>query len=357
MKLIHCSDLHLDSSLGTNFDDRLARERSAELCYTFARLAAYARKNGVRAVLIAGDLFDTERVSAATGAFVLRTVADTPEVDFLYLRGNHEESARAFAGCALPPNLKTFSDTWSYYSYDGVTVAGCELHRGNALSLYDSLSLPEDTTNIVLLHGQESAQPGEDLIALPLLQNRGIHYLALGHLHSYRSGTLDRTGTYAYSGCLEGRGFDECGEKGFVLLEAAQGQVTAQFVPFAARRAWDLSVDISGLTTAPELLGAMRRAAEDIPEKDLVRFALCGGCTPETQKDFTFLRAQLAPEHYLVRIRDESRLAVAPGSYENDVSLKGAFVRLVLASDHTDAEKDAMIRSGLQALRGEAITL
>ena len=50
-------------------------------------------------------------------------------------------------------------------------------------------------------------------------------------------------------------------------------------------------------------------------------------------------------------------MAVDPERYRNDVSLKGEFIRQVLASELTDADKAAVIRAGLQALSGEEISL
>ena len=44
MKLIHCSDLHLDSPMETHLSGEQARVRSQELCGTFARLMAWARE-------------------------------------------------------------------------------------------------------------------------------------------------------------------------------------------------------------------------------------------------------------------------------------------------------------------------
>ena len=43
--------------------------------------------------------------------------------------------------------------------------------------------------------------------------------------------------------------------------------------------------------------------------------------------------------------------------YAHDVSLKGAFVRRVLASDLPEEEKERAISLGLQALRGEEVVL
>ena len=48
---------------------------------------------------------------------------------------------------------------------------------------------------------------------------------------------------------------------------------------------------------------------------------------------------------------------IDPEDYKNDISLKGEFIRLVLASDTSEEEKATMIRTGLQALTGEEITL
>ena len=104
MKFIHCSDLHLDSKMEQHLSAAQARERNAECCATFARLVRYAAEQDVTAVLIAGDMFDTERASAQTAGFVLDQIRNTPGVDFLYLRGNHDEAV--FNGLELPGNFK-----------------------------------------------------------------------------------------------------------------------------------------------------------------------------------------------------------------------------------------------------------
>ena len=106
MKFIHCSDIHLDSKMERNLTAAQARERNAEVCATFARMAAFAAQQDVTAVLMAGDLFDTQRATAQTVGFVLDTIRNVPNVDFLYLRGNHDVSA--FTGWDMPENFKTF---------------------------------------------------------------------------------------------------------------------------------------------------------------------------------------------------------------------------------------------------------
>ena len=62
MKIIHCADLHLDSGLQTHLSREKAGMRRDELLSNFGRLAEYASENGVEIVLIAGDLFDRDKV-------------------------------------------------------------------------------------------------------------------------------------------------------------------------------------------------------------------------------------------------------------------------------------------------------
>ena len=90
MKIVHCADLHLDSKMTANLTKEQARERKKEILRTFTRMVEYAAKNGVRAILIAGDLFDTRNISAMARNTVRDMICTHPEIDFLYLRGNHD---------------------------------------------------------------------------------------------------------------------------------------------------------------------------------------------------------------------------------------------------------------------------
>ena len=356
MKIIHCADLHLDSALSTNLPPVKAQERNAELLASFARMVQFAVREQVRSVLIAGDLFDSAYVSARTVSFVAEQIKNAENVAFFYLRGNHDEQ-NAFDGIPLPPNLKTFGKGWTAYPCGDVVITGMELEWEKPESSFLDLNLPEDQCNIVMLHGQITTQPGIDQIPLPALRNKNIDYLALGHIHSYQTGKLDHRGLFCYSGCLEGRGFDECGEKGFVLLETDGDRLQHRFIPFASRILHEIAVDISKVETVTQILSCIKRSAEDIPAKDLVRFTLAGACPLQTQKDTRFLQKMLESDFWFVKIKDESTLKIERESYEFDASLKGAFIRSVMASGYTEAEQARIITCGIRALNGEEVVL
>ena len=352
MKLIHCGDIHLDSRMESNLSAEKARERNAEICATFTRMIRYGLDHGVKVVLIAGDLFDTSRASVQMVQFVLDRIRDAKDMDFLYLRGNHD-GGDPFEGMDLPENFKTFGSSWRSYRYGDVVISGMEPE--NWEDFYDRLKLNPRDTNIVMLHGQTSTQTGEELICLPKLRGKHICYLALGHIHSYQQDELDMDGQWCYCGCLEGRGFDELGSKGFVLLDAGNGRVKTEFVPFASRRLEEVAVDITDLTTVTQILSAMERAGSGMDSSSLVKFTFTGTHTLETQLDTRFLRKMLESRYYHVKIKDESRLKIDREDYAHDISLKGEFIRMVLASDKTEEEKERIIRMGIQALMGQEV--
>ncbi len=357
VKIIHCSDLHLDSALGSNFPPEKAAQRNAELCGTFARMVRYALQEQVSAVLIAGDLFDSAYVSVRTAEFVTGQIRDAAGITFFYLRGNHDEKHDVFAAVKKPDNLVTFGSRWESFRCGQAVITAIEPEGDMWLQMYDDLHLDKHDLNIVMLHGQIATQSAPERIALPLLRGKPIHYLALGHLHSYSKAPLDVQGEYCYCGCLEGRGFDECGEKGFMLLDVAPDRIKSRFVPFAMRTLHEIHVDISDAETVTQILTQMRLCAEGIGKDDLVKFVLTGTYTLQTQKDTVFLRKMLESDFWYVKIKDESSLQIDPCSYEYDVSLKGEFIRSVMASDRSTAEKELIISCGIRALNGQEVVL
>ena len=181
MKLIHCSDIHLDSKLETNLSATKARQRNAEICRTFERMVNYAKQNDVRAILISGDLFDAQRTRTTTIQFVLHVIEAAANIDFLYLRGNHDQKNLP-ATSVLPANLKLFQDSWSYFHYDDVVISGIEMTDYNCMGIYDTLNLNPANKNIVMLHGQTSASPGTEQIALPRLSGKNIQLFSSGSI-------------------------------------------------------------------------------------------------------------------------------------------------------------------------------
>lgn len=357
MKLLHCGDLHLDSPLSANLEGEKKKQRKSELRANFVRMAEHAAEHGAEAILIAGDLFDGAYVTKRTQNMVKETILRFPFIDFLYLKGNHDAESFLDTWEDEPENLKHFGTEWRYYRYQDVVIAGAEFTDGNAGVLYDSLVLNRTDCNLVLLHGQtekyRSVEKAE-MISLGALKNKNIDYLALGHIHTYRLEPLDSRGVYCYCGCPEGRGFDECGQKGFVWLEIEDGRVSHSFIPFAKRIVHEVKVDITGNESTIAVETRMQEALYTIPEKDLVKVSLTGKAGLSAERDLNYLTERFADRFFSFKITDrEVGLAVRPEEYENDISLRGEFIRLVMQGTYSEEEKKMLLELGMRVMEGE----
>ncbi len=351
MKLLHCADLHLDARMQTHLPKAVARERKRELLGAFSRLVEFAEKESA-ALLVAGDIFDTATPSAVSKQFVKDVIRSHPTVPFLMLTGNHDgEGLSLFEGEQIPPNLTLFGER-----FDRVRFPDCDIYgfSGNDIP-YGELTLDKERKNIVLLHGavKKSGKPKAGEIVLSLLADKGIDYLALGHYHAYQSGPLDKRGVYVYPGCPEGRGFDECGERGFVLLDTEGEGIRHRFIRFAKRTLHDRFLDITDLSDMQAIIDAAEAAIATLPDTDMVKLTLRGYFEEGLIKDISRLSERLSARFFFAEVKDESRLHLVPEVYQNDISLKGEFIRRVLASGLSEEIGSRVIAAGLSALRGE----
>lgn len=358
MKIIHCADIHLDSKMESNLTKEKAKERKNEILLTFIKLVDFAKENAVKVIIIAGDLFDTKRVSVKTRNLLTDCIKSNQNIDFLYLSGNHDANNFLSDMDEIPENLKRFGNIWTAYKYDNVNVSGIELSEENSNSIYNSLILDKQGTNIVVLHGQESRYSDNDkteIINLANLKNRNIDYLALGHIHSYKLDRLDDRGLYSYCGCLEGRGFDECGEKGFVLLTIDKGTVASEFIKFAKRTLYEIPVDITNKKSTYEIEKCIESELNGISSESLIKVVLVGKVEIDSERDISYLVQKFSQKFYFIKIYDKTKLLLKIEDYQYDASLKGEFIRLVMSAKLSEEEKEQIIVNGINALSGEEI--
>ena len=355
---IHAADFHLDSAFGA-LPARQAAARRRESRELVNRLADYVTEHRIDAVLLAGDLFDSGSVYRETGELLAEALGRMPARVFIS-PGNHD-----WYGPDSPWMRIDWPDNVTIFREDRLTAV--EVPEWNAVFYGAAFTGPERRTgflrgftaprdgrlHIGVLHGEpESSDPRYAPISKAEIAACGLHYLALGHIHKRSEPMKIGTTLCAWPGCIEGRGFDELGEKGFYQGRVSEdGTVEAAFVPFARHRYVQLSVDVTGRNPAEALRERLPQAAEE----DLYRVILTGE-TGESGVDVTALQEDLGKRFYLLELRDQTAMSEELWQRAGEDSLRGLFLRELLAyreQAQTEAERelaDRAARFGLAAL-------
>ena len=408
VKLIHTADLHLDSAFRSRFTKEEAENRRQKQLMAWKELLSFAVEKKVQGILIAGDLFDSPVVSHGTMDFFLSTISEHPEISFFYLRGNHDTENTFRYQENLPKNLFLFSEKGKKYRLnDRLLLAGVEYgtrdisfgenegaaqgagqaaeqgvgqenaHGAEALSKSESeseeeskfLKLKEEDCNILLLHGalyqgtpKGEAVQGEEGIFLKNLEKLPLSYIALGHIHKGGEGKLNNGALWAYPGCLQGRGFDEEGERGFLYLkvEEEKKEIRKEFIPIKQGEFRILEIELledeGTLACLKKIEVEMEKAG--IAKEDSLRIILKGKKGLEQERNLRYLQLQLQNSVFFMEIRDECELSWNREEAMKEKSLKGEFLRVLAAADNlSKEEQEEIIALGMGLLLGGELCL
>jgi exonuclease SbcD len=232
---IHAADLHLGSPLSglAARDADLARRLASAGRQAFEDLITRAIERQVAFVVVAGDVYDGDWVDATIGLFFARQVArlDRAGIPTILVRGNHDAESVISRAITLPPSVHVFpSNRAGTYRIEALRVA---LHGRSfpdrAVAENLALTYPAAVPgwfNLGILHTSCTGHAAHETYApcsVADLAARGYDYWALGHIHEYAA--LSRDPWIVFPGNLQGRSVRECGEKGAVLVEVADGRV------------------------------------------------------------------------------------------------------------------------------------
>jgi hypothetical protein len=128
-----------------------------------------------------------------------------------------------------------------------------------------------------------------------------------------------------------------------------------KFVPFAKRTAQEIFVDISGVSSTPQICSLIEEKLMSVNRKDLVKLILTGSCEVEMEMDTEYLRQRYAEDFFAFRVENRTELFRDISEYAQELSLRGEFVRLVMADVLEDDKKRDIIECGIKALSGKRI--
>jgi len=338
VRIVHCADIHLDSTF-TGLSSKAAIRRE-ELRETFSKIINLAQEEKAQLLLIAGDLLDSGQVSAETMAFLRDAFSRIPDIRVFIAPGNHDPLLQD--SCYLteewPDNVHIFSNKIECVSLHELKTriygVGFSLPYQEESLLADfSAEQADDYINIMVLHGDIIRPGGQsefNPIPVAAVADSHLDYLALGHRHDFSG--IEKVGStwYAYSGVPEGRGFDETGAKGVITGIVARNYVDLTFVPLAKRTCHELALDITGCDTHESIcrlvLEKLSKPGLDV-NPDLYKVILTG--TPEYgfYPDLSVLNAKLSDKFFYIKFKDKLTYDYRLDTLIKENSLKGIFAR------------------------------
>ena len=351
IKILHSGDWHLDSPMQMGSEDKTRLLRDA-LSRVPEKIAAICKAEQCDMMLLSGDLFDGAP-GAATVVALQNILADVGVPVFI-TPGNHDFAAAdsVWLSRDWPENVHIFTkpiiESVSLDALD-CRVYGAGFTSMDCPGLLDGFTAEQtEKYAIGIFHG-DPTQVSSPYCPITTAQVKAsdLDYLALGHIHKGDSFRAGRT-LCAWPGCPMGRGYDEEGEKG-VLIVTVDETVSTRFVPLDTPRFYDW--EIPGEQPLSSVL-------PPVGSDDFYRITFTG---PSEPLDLAALQAEFSRFPNLV-LRDRTTPPVDIWGSAGADTFEGMYFKLLKdAMDSADETEQATVRLAAkisrQLLDGQEVVL
>ena len=319
LRFIHTADWQLGKSFGGLPSD-LAGELQAARLDLIARLATLSRSKGAAHVLVAGDVFDHERLDKIFLHRALESMNREASVTWLLLAGNHD-CARAggiwerIASIGLPPNVLPLLTPEPFSLSANASLLPAPLTSKNPgrdpTEWMDQAATPPGVVRVGLAHGSvqgfDSEGESSVMIARDRAKSAGLNYLALGDWHGVKR-IDDRCW---YSGTPEPDRFPN-NEPGFALSVTIEGAGLPQVEKIKTGAfTWVKSVaTLRDENALPQIEDGIVRQS-DAPNRMLCRLSLDGSLSLSGHATLEAWRERVSGKLRHLEI-DSGRLLVTP---------------------------------------------
>lgn len=377
VRFIHTSDVHLDTSFSSScFPVRLGNRKREAVRGTFRRIVDEALATQCDFLLIAGDLFEHERVTRDTFEFLKQQLARLSPARVFIAPGNHDPYVQGslYREESWPQNVHIF-DAEEFRPIElpelGVRITGFGFcHPYLEQYHFQRLApLPGDLFNIVVAHGSDlsrvpAGKSKHGPFTIGDIAGKNVGYCALGHYHQQHQidNPIDGTQVW-YSGIPEGRGWDEEGPCGYLFGEIADNSVRVESRICSQYNLHTLKIECDSFSTREQVLDAvLQQRGSVFDRKSILRVQLSGALDARLDLSFPELDERLAEEVLYVQWDDQTHPALDFESISQEKTIRGRFVRILnerIAAAPPD-ERIILERArlyGVEALSGREVRM
>jgi DNA repair exonuclease SbcCD nuclease subunit len=369
-RLLHTGDVHLGvklSGLGRAGDKVRASLKSA-----FSKMIDTAISEQVDAFLIAGDLFDSNRISSSLVRFTLSEIERLGNIPCVILPGTHDclEEGSVYLSLSQsdkPSNLHILMDRDTpFIRFDdrGLVIYGmpnvARTSTTNPIASVSRQDLPG--CHVLMAHGSYmipgKTSPDDHPFSLDDIENSGFDYIAVGHWHSAFVLPTTRVKA-AYCGSPETIAFDQSGAGHYYLVDTSGGvHVDKRRVGKTEWMELDLSAASFKYTIELE-----RELSKHAGEDKLLRVRLSGLASSDSFVNLEELHEHLSDKFLSLSVSD--RTETVPDDLKGlnlpPTTILGQFISIVSESVETatDPEEKQLytesLKTGFAMLSGKDV--
>jgi exonuclease SbcD len=361
MKLVVFSDLHLDAAFAwAGQGSQAARSRREALRSTLRRILDLAWAERADAVLCGGDLYEHDRYTPDTAAFLRSCFDKAYPLRIFISPGNHDYYGpdSVYSTVRWSPNVRVFCESrLEAITLDhGLTLWGAaHATPAGTPGFLQEFKVDRGGVNIALFHGSElGGLPDQGEGKSPHapfreeeIEKSGLNHAFVGHYHCPRDAAL-----HTYPGNPDPLSFGEMGLRGAVIaMVRDDGSIERTRRRVGATQLHEVAVDVTGCSTRQEIRELVEGQVAKL--RGCARIVIHGELAREVDiRESDLLGVATSLDAYVVQLgrleaaRDLATLASEP-------TVRGRFVKDVLESGLGETERRRVLAVGLRALEGQ----
>ena len=370
IKVLHCADLHFDTPF-KELSKEVSDVSKNELLEVFKNIIDLSINENIEVLLIAGDVFDNLTVNKNTLFFISDQIKRIKNIKVFISPGNHDpyNEKSFYSMINWPENVYIFKGDMEFKEVKELNLvvwgAGFRNSYENE-TLLKNIDVDNDKINIMLLHGEITSGNSNNEynpIYIKDIYESNIDYIALGHRHKFSGILKAGITTYAYSGCPQGRGFDEAGEKGVIVGEIYKGGTDLKFFPMYKRKYITREIDITDTNNYDEVVfKVLSELNNEEIHKNFYKIILKGEIKEHFNLNEKLLIEKLKDKFYYIKIINNTSIEVNLEELSRDYSVKGKFIakifeKLKCASDDEKEILELALKIGIQCLSEDEVNL
>lgn len=348
MKFIHIADMHFDTPftfLGEK--ENLGDIRRLEQREAFKKTIEYIKKEKIKYLFIAGDLYDQKYVKKTTIEYINNLFKEIPETKIFISPGNHDPFLKNsyYNEYEWNENVYIFNNEIGLYEFEDVDIYGFGFNDFycNNFNVEEIKIKNIEKLNILVIHGDIDASKNADVLYNPVtnseLSTLGFDYIAMGHIHKRQ--TINKN--IVYPGSTVSLGFDEPGEHGMLEVNLEKNSLKINFIKLDSREFIEQEFDTSEINTQEELIEKINGL--NLEENNMYKIILVGTRKFEIEKNKIL---KLINKENILKIKNNTKIKYNLEELSKQNNLKGIFVKEMLELLKNEPEKKEIIQDALE---------